>query len=231
MAHNTRSTSSKPVIGVTGNDKWFSPSWWSIRLAIFMAGGQALRVSIKHPVKLSKLDALVISGGDDIHPTLYDEDVDPNVFYDVARDRLEIDAIEYAFSQSLPLLGICRGYQLTNVVAGGSLYSDIRKLRVKTKNIKLLLPKKNIRLLANTLLNKILGQPERLKVNSLHHQAVHHLGQGFKAVAFDQDKFIQAIEHDTLPMIGVQWHPEYLLFMKSQRQLFSWLVHKASDVA
>lgn len=239
MAQHTRSTSSKPVIGVTGNNKWFSPSWICIRLAIFLAGGKAKRISIDDSVDSSQLRGLVISGGDDIHPELYGESIDPNLYYDTARDKLEISYIEYAFEHHIPLLGICRGYQLINVVAGGSLYSDISKLRKKTSNKNQLLPVKTVDIQAGSLLSVCLGKKSQCKVNSLHHQAIKQVGENLKPVAYDKDGFIQAIEskkslaelknQQLSPVMGVQWHPEYLWYLKSQLGLFKCLVNQAKQ--
>ncbi|WAJ71337.1 gamma-glutamyl-gamma-aminobutyrate hydrolase family protein [Catenovulum adriaticum] len=239
MAQNTRSTLSKPIIGVTGNNKSFSPSWICIRLAIFLAGGKAKRISTDHLVNSAQLQGLVISGGDDIHPELYGEPIDPNLYYDTARDKLEISYIEYAFANNIPMLGICRGYQLINVVAGGSLYADISKMRKKTSNKNQLLPVKTVDIQADSLLFTCLGNKNHCKVNSLHHQAIKQLGANLKAVATDKDGFIQAIEsnqslaklnHQNVSQVmGVQWHPEYLWYLKSQRGLFKRLVNQAKQ--
>lgn len=239
MAQDTRSTSSKPIIGVTGNNKRFSPSWICIRLAIFLAGGKAKRISTDHLVDSSELQGLVISGGDDIHPELYGEQVDPNLYYDTARDKLEISYIEYAFAHHIPMLGICRGYQLINVVSGGSLYADISKMRKKTSNKNQLLPIKTVMIQADSLLFACLGNKSQCKVNSLHHQAINQVGDNLKIVATDKDGFIQAVESNQSlaalnnqklsHIMGVQWHPEYLWYLKSQRRLFKYLVKQAKQ--
>lgn len=227
MVQHSRRNISKPVIGVTGNARLFSPSWFCIKLAVFLAGGHALRISVRHPVPEEHLDGLVISGGDDIHPSLYEEEIMAKAHYDEARDELEQRYIEYALTNHLPILGICRGYQLLNVQSGGSLYQDIRPLREKTDNRATFLPRKKVVLKKETEIYKIIGH-ELFKVNSLHHQAINILASDFQVAAWDADHFIQAIEHKGVkPVIGVQWHPEYLLYLKHQRQLFTWLVAQA----
>ena len=224
MFCTAKSNLSRPVIGVTGNAKRISPSWQCIRLSIFLAGGRAKRISIKTPQKQHKFAALVISGGDDIHPSLYGGEVMEKASYDRKRDALEMHYIKYALKNNKPLLGICRGYQLINVVCGGSLYPDIRPMRRKTSNKSMLLARKPVRLKADSKLAKIVGKTH-LKVNSLHHQAINTLGNNLVATAFDADNFIQAIEAaDNQAILGVQWHPEYLLYKKSQRRLFRWLI-------
>ncbi|MCU4676128.1 gamma-glutamyl-gamma-aminobutyrate hydrolase family protein [Catenovulum sp. 2E275] len=223
MARHIRSDQTKPIVGVTGNHKWFSPSWWCIKLGLILAGAKPKRISIVHQYPLEQLDAIVISGGDDIHPELYGEEVDPDIYYDEARDQLESSAILYAFKHNLPMLGICRGYQLINVMAGGSLFSDIKSQRKLTSNKNQLLPKKQVQLTTASKLAQLFNT-NQIKVNSLHHQAVNKIGEGFNQTGQDLDGFTQAIEHQQKNIIGVQWHPEYLLYLKSQRRLFNWLV-------
>lgn len=171
-------------------------------------------------------DGLVIGGGDDVHPTLYDE-VAAHQDYDQARDALEIRYIHWALEQSIPLLGICRGMQLINVVQGGKLFADISRLRKNTSNKEILLPRKPVHVTALTRLEELIHKP-KLRVNSLHHQAVSDLGQGLRACALDNDGFIQAIEHSQHGQIaGVQWHPEYLFYLPKQLSLFRRLVKQS----
>ncbi|MFM2483864.1 gamma-glutamyl-gamma-aminobutyrate hydrolase family protein [Celerinatantimonas yamalensis] len=225
----TRSNRAKPLIGVTGNADRTSPSWLALATILYWCGAIPKRISVRHPVNINRLDALIISGGDDIHPTLYGQQAMPTATYDRPRDDLECHYIRYAIEQQLPLLGICRGYQLLNVVCGGNLYDDIRTLRQYTSNWGTILPRKNAYVVKPSTMNQIMGS-EHIRINSLHHQAVCQLAPGFKATARDKDDFIQAIEreqHSGQTIIGVQWHPEYLLYQYRQRQLFHWLVTQA----
>ncbi|AWL11259.1 Putative glutamine amidotransferase [Saliniradius amylolyticus] len=227
MAQDTQRNTSKPVIGVTGNARRWSPSWYCIRLSVWLAGGIARRISVRHELPEAHLDGLVISGGDDIHPELYEGEVAPKGEYDEARDALEQRYIRYALEQHLPVLGICRGYQLINVTLGGRLYEDIRPLRRKTSNFGTVLPRKTARLQPGSLLKRWL-KASQVRINSLHQQAVKETGQDLTTSAYDLDGFIQATEnHSTPPILGVQWHPEYLFYLSRQRRLFHWLVIQA----
>ncbi len=227
MAQYSGPASSRPVVGVTGNHKRLSPAWLCIRLSVFLAGGRAVRISIRHQVDLHPVEALVISGGDDIHPALYDQALPPHDRYDQARDALELRHIDYALSHGLPLLGICRGAQLLNVALGGSLYGNIRKLRHHTSNRPTPLPRKTALLVPGSMLQKIMGR-DLARINSLHYQAMDRVPRALAVVARDLDHFPQAVEHTGgLPWIGVQWHPEYLFYQKVQRRLFRWLVEQA----
>jgi len=179
---------------------------------------------VRHGGSDSDFDALVIGGGNDIGPEHYEGDIREPVKTDKARDELEIRWIRYALDNDKPLLGICRGEQLINVVLGGNLHQDIRKMRRKTHNRPGLLPTKTVTLLPHSELATTC-ESQRLRVNSLHHQAIRESGTGLKVVGRDLDNLVQAVESTTTAkIIGVQWHPEYLFYLRAQRALFRWLV-------
>ncbi|MGE4417869.1 MAG: gamma-glutamyl-gamma-aminobutyrate hydrolase family protein, partial [Marinobacterium sp.] len=114
-----------------------------------------------------------------------------------------------------------------NVVLGGQLYQDIRHLRRLTYNRPGLLPTKQVRLEQGSALARICER-EKLRVNSLHHQAVRVPGDRLRVVGRDLDELTQAVESTSgQPIIGVQWHPEYLFYLPSQLRLFRWLVEMA----
>ncbi len=196
-------------------------------MALSVAGARAARISVRHRPADERLDALVIGGGDDISPEHYGGEADSRVIPDRERDELEIHWIRRALEEGLPLLGICRGAQLINVVLGGALHQDIRPMRELTYNRPGLLPTKQVQLEADSGLSAICGK-SRLRVNSLHHQAIKQTGEGLRAVGHDLDRIIQAVESEhSRRIIGVQWHPEYLLYLPSQFALFRWLVREA----
>lgn len=212
----------KKLVGVTGTARRWSPSWWCIRLALAIVGCRAHRISVLNPDIPGELDAMIISGGDDIHPSLYKSD-EPSEEADPERDQLEIQCISTATRRNIPILGICRGAQLINVVRGGSLHSDIRHLRTITSNRSHLTPHKRITIEPSSVLCSILHS-DTIRVNSLHHQAIKDLGASLRSVAKDRDNIIQAIEDTSgRNVLGVQWHPEYLLFLPRQLAVFRWL--------
>ena len=213
---------------MTGNHRRWAPSWWCASLALRLVGAVPERISVRHPPSGLPLAGLVISGGNDISPEHYGGDLEEKVKLDPERDQLEIDWIERALDEDIPLLGICRGAQLINVVLGGRLYQDIRPLRERTHNRPGLLPTKQVRLHPDSALAAICSRT-RLRVNSLHHQAIRDPGSDIRVVGWDLDEFTQAVEgvHGRT-VIGVQWHPEYLLYLPSQLALFRWLVRRAT---
>lgn len=215
----------RPIVGVTGAAKRFSPSWLCTKLAIFLVGGKAIRINTRQRRPHVRLEALVIGGGDDLHPSLYDE-LPAHSDYDQERDALEINYLHQAFKLHIPVLGICRGMQLLNITQGGTLYADINPMRQRTSSRQILLPRKTVRLQPLSQVQQILGC-DSVRVNSLHHQAVDKLGTQLSACAHDLDQFTQAIESATKPHIGVQWHPEYLFYVPRQLRLFRWLIRTA----
>ncbi len=228
MAPGAGPDSRRPRIGVTGSARRFSASWYAIRLSVWLAGGRAIRITTRRRYPQEHLDAVIVSGGDDIHPGLYDSEELPDKEYDHERDELEQSYIRYAVDEGLPLLGICRGYQLINVFMGGSLHPDIRKMRKRTSNFGTILPRKTVLLESGSLLADV-SRSARLWVNSLHYQAVDRVGEELSVAGRDLDDFVQVLEHDDgAPVLGVQWHPEYLVYLPAQLRLFRWLVRQAS---
>ena len=212
---------------MTGNGRLWSLAWWCTRLALWLAGAEPVRLSVRHRASVRSMDALVIGGGNDISPEHFGGDLSDKVKSDPKRDLLEIECIRWALSHGVPLLGICRGAQLINVVLGGTLHQDIRHLRKRTSNRPGLLPTKLVRLDPDSLVAGVCGTGA-LRVNSLHHQAVRRPGTGLAVVGWDRDEIVQAVEcAGERPVIGVQWHPEYLLYLPSQFALFRWLVRSA----
>ncbi len=149
---------------------------------------------------------------------------------DKKRDELEFGLLEEALNQTKPVLGICRGMQLINVHCKGSLHQDIRGFYKETAQISSILPKKSIVIEEGSKLHKILGTTQCM-VNGLHNQAIKVPGKGIRMVAKEELTSVQqALEHEDFAfVIGVQWHPEYLIQHKRQRKLFKNLVACAEE--
>ena len=146
-----------------------------------------------------------------------------------ARDELEMKLIDQAVQRRLPILGICRGEQLINVYFGGSLHQGLAGLYVEDPEIRTILPRKRIVVEEGSCLANVLGR-RPVRVNALHRQAIDRLGRGMRVGARDRNGIVQAIEHESLPLVvGVQWHPEYLPQMPQQRALFKTLVRRAAQ--
>ncbi|MGF1671802.1 MAG: gamma-glutamyl-gamma-aminobutyrate hydrolase family protein [Balneolaceae bacterium] len=148
---------------------------------------------------------------------------------DPERDELEFELLDGAVKQNKPVLGICRGMQLINIYFKGSLHQDIRNFYSETPQVASVFPKKKIAVKSGSQLEKILGTIH-CHVNALHNQAIKVAGQGIRPVAREiHTDIIQAIEHDSLPnLIGVQWHPEYLIQIKQQRSIFRFMIDEST---
>ena len=214
---------SRPLIGITTSDYKSQLAWCFDWFAVWRHGGRPLRLSPSRPLP-EHLDGLIIGGGDDIQAHLYGGEVQLDVRLDPARDELELSLLNRFIPQNTPVLGICRGAQLINVHLGGTLDPDIYTTHEGLKRRRTVLPRKTVDIVGGSQLYQLLGVTW-CRVNSLHHQAVNQAGKGIKIVARDRDGLVQGIEseaHDFL--IGVQWHPEWLIFNRPQQRLIRALV-------
>ena len=149
---------------------------------------------------------------------------------DKERDMAEFNLLEEALEKDLPILGICRGAQLINVYFKGTLFEDIQNFYVEEVNRWSIFPVKKVLLKKDSLLSKIYGR-DVIYVNALHHQAVKEPGINMEITGKEPNGLVQAIEsHEYSFLVGVQWHPEYLLRKRLQRKLFKEFVKKAKQV-
>ena len=145
---------------------------------------------------------LIIAGRDrDIHPKYYGEKPDENIEYpeDDYEDELDFKLIEVFNKLNKPILGVCSGLQSLNVYFGGTLKQHIDNHTSDNGLIK-----HNITVEKDSFLYSIYG--EKSLVNTIHHQAINKVADGFKVTAIAEDGTIEAIENNKL--IGIQWHPE-----------------------
>jgi putative glutamine amidotransferase len=145
------------------------------------------------------------------------------------RDTLETGLIRASLEQGRPILGICRGMQLINVVFGGSLHQSIQGFYEEQPAIRSALPRKLIEIDHGSLLARILSTTSA-RVNALHNQAIDTLGSALVACAREPNGVIQAVERTAEPfLLGVQWHPEYMPQRPEQLALFRALVMAARE--
>lgn len=223
MEKKVRGLSRKIIVGVTGPSKKFSPSWISIKNILIFEGMSPVRISTHKREPHRDLDALILSGGDDIHPMSFsDLSADPKQQYDQKRDQLEIEYASVALNRNIPVLGICRGYQLLNLLGGGTLYKDISEISNIEVPKRTLFPCRSINIYPKSKLESLVGK-RSMRVNSLHHQAIKNLSKNYRVSSKDSKGLIQSIEHKSAKVIGVQWHPEYLFYLSSNRSIFKWL--------
>lgn len=176
---------------------------------------------------LDALAGLVVTGGHDVDPVLYAAAPEVTPKIDTERDRFESAAIDWMLARRRPLLGICRGAQLLNVRRGGSLFQELRSRRKQTSNRWTIFPLKTLLLAPDTRLHARFDCG-RCRINSLHNQGIDRLGQGLQIAGRDLDGIVQAVEDPNANfVVGVQWHPEFLLYLGRQRRLFRDLIAAA----
>lgn len=180
---------------------------------------------------LKRIDGLLLTGGNDVPPQRYGkEQHQKTVCVHPDKDTSDNILVGAALQMKKPILAICYGVQLVNVVLGGSLIQDI-----PSEGISFLVHKdlRNeqythpVTVGKNSLLSEIV-EAGCIETNSVHHQAIHELGKGLVATACTSDGVIEAVELDEYPfLLGVQWHPERMTYDPCHRALFSALVKAA----
>jgi len=191
--------------------------------ALRQAGLEPVRIRPDRPVKLEEVDALLITGGTDVDPARYGQAAHPETDApDRERDQMEAELLSRALDRDMPVLAICRGMHLFNVLQGGSLRQHIEN--VATHRVRPPQPELTAHTVCvepGTKLAAIIGAGER-EVNSRHHQAVDKVGGGLRVAARAADGTIEAIERDDKRFaLAVQWHPEDRVFTsESDRKLF-----------
>ncbi|MFJ7825359.1 gamma-glutamyl-gamma-aminobutyrate hydrolase family protein [Psychrobacillus sp. NPDC096623] len=212
----------KAIIGVSSNVKedLLSVPMSNIR-AIKQFGGIPLVLPNLVGEEIEQIaetiDGLLLTGGGDIDPTLFDEEPLPGLGNIVPeRDEFEMALIQKMLELGKPILGICRGAQIMSIAVGGDMYQDI----YSQKGGSLLQHDQQapnwhgshfVEVTAGSLLHKIVGV-DKFKVNSYHHQALRNMPDGFIVSGVASDGVIESFESTKHPFVmGVQWHPESLL--------------------
>ena len=221
-------STSKPKIAITGPNKSGNIAWFFTALNIRVAGGEPIRVTPESFNGTFDYDGVIIGGGSDIHPEHFIKEDSPPVTrsfstklkecllypmelmshfsshqYDKDRDDMEIQFIHYALDNNLPLLK-------------------------ENARIRSAFPRKTVLYTTNnSLISRIAGD-DPLKVNAIHSQAVAKPADMLEVTAKEEVGINQVIESkNSDKVLGVQWHPEYLFYMKAHRKIFSWLLREA----
>ena len=221
----------RPTIGYTSHKDQFDILQYAIFFSIWISGGKPVKLSYDEQI-IEKIDGLVIAGGSDLYPELYGAKPKPGYKYDRLRDELEMKWLRKADTDNIPVLAICRGAQFMNVARGGSLHMDIAKVYEAAKYpshpVALLFFRKWIGIEPQSLLYDLLDGPHE-KVNSLHEQAIDRVGEGLIISARESNGIVQAIEDpERTFFLGVQFHPELLIYRGKYRGLFKALIKAAS---
>ena len=191
--------------------------------SVLRAGGEPVVIS-PQPIDddesddlISRFDGLILMGGGDVNPALYGQEAGPHIYGVLeSQDHFEASLLRAALRHAKPVLAICRGMQLANVVLGGTLVQDLSEL----PNAAELVDHKptgfpvgaeytlhEVRLENDSILAHSVGGTS-IQGASFHHQGIGTLAPGFKPAGWAPDGLLEAIEHEDHWLVGVQWHPE-----------------------
>ena len=158
---------------------------------------------------LSEIDGLILCGGSDVHPRYYGEEINGSVGIDEERDEREIPIVRACIERHIPILGICRGQQLLNAVLGGTLIQHLPNTEYHNKKASDRYITHEVRAERGSVFARLYG--ETFVTNTSHHQAIDRLADGLRPTLFSSDGVIEGVEHETLPILAVQWHPERMM--------------------
>ena len=211
----------KPIVGITlqidheENKYWSRPTYFN---ALLTCGVIPMLFPVTGDPEIvdqltDMVDGIIFSGGFDVHPSLYGEEVQPYCRrISPPRDEFENLLVKAAIAKKKPSIGICRGIQVMNVMLGGTLYQDIASQREKyvvhSEGPVFEKMLHTVDIIEGTPLADII--PEKtINVNSVHHQAIKDIAPSLEAMAISEDGLIEAVYAPDHPFfVGVQWHPE-----------------------
>lgn len=230
----------RPLIGLTGRRKTgadlagtpeslreLEGDWYYADYArgVLHAGGLPvhLPLDVDPALFVGRLDGVLLSGGADVEPVRYgalpDDHADAP---ETIRDAFELTLLSAAVDHELPVLGICRGLQILNVFAGGTLHQNVPEhARYDVAPATLTHP---VEITSGSELARLYGGSH--VVNSLHHQTIDRVGDGLVVTA-SHDGTVEGLEHRSLPILAVQWHPE-MLETRDSDPVFGWIVEQAA---
>ncbi|MFJ6409469.1 gamma-glutamyl-gamma-aminobutyrate hydrolase family protein [Streptomyces hydrogenans] len=246
-------TTVRPLIGITGRrirldlikgadrrygDRCADSHMSDYATRIARAGGLPVNLSYETDAEAvcHWLAGVVIAGGQDLHPSCWGgdpsvvRDVDPRtdpMVHDIERDRYEIALVRAALDQGIPVLAVCRGMQVLNVALGGTLVADLPPGEVRHLSQESALTDgaddHEVAFEAGSIVAGLFGA--RTVTNSWHHQAVDRCGAGLLVTGRTADGVVEAVELPGAPVLGVQWHPEW---MESDDPTMTWIVEEAA---
>jgi gamma-glutamyl-gamma-aminobutyrate hydrolase PuuD len=227
----------RPVIGITTYAQEASWGVWRLPAALIplnyveaveRAGGRPVLIPPSEEgveETIDALDGIVFSGGADVDPSRYGADAHPETDSPQShRDAGELALLRSALEHDLPVLAVCRGFQLLNVARGGDLVQHLPDEvgHDAHKEVPGVFSVHPVEVKDGTQLASLLGS--RTEVSSHHHQALGRVGEGLAETAWAQDGTLEAVEDPSRRFaVGVQWHPE----AGEDQALFEGLVKEA----
>lgn len=239
----------KKLIGITGNQNALDPNWNEFMRdyaphgyvdGIQKIGHLPIVIPIADDLALAEayiehLDGVIFTGGQDVNPILYGREPSPHL-RDVypPRDRWEQALFTAATKKNIPIMGICRGFQLINILLGGTVYQDLADFPVPANHAvqhiqergRMIYPHHSISLQVDSIIADLFSDAEKIAVNTYHHQVIEELAPILTATAWATDGVVEAFETNDKSdyrIIGLQWHPELMLANNNQHiEVFKW---------
>lgn len=224
----------RPLIGITTYVEPASWGHWHLEAALVpydyvraveRAGGRAVLIPPDEDGAeeiLDALDGIVFSGGNDLEPAGYGAEAHPSTNgTNPERDRGELALLEAALARDLPVLAICRGFEVLNVARGGDLVQHLPEVVGHEEHRAVVgeFSEHTVRVDPSSRVGEVAGA-----VKSHHHQGIGRIGDGLREVAWAEDGTVEAIEDPEKPfVVGVLWHPE----AGEDQRLFEQLVEAA----
>ena len=165
-----------------------------------------------YPEVDTSYDGLLLCGGGDIDPARFGEENEGSTRIDLRRDECEFALLDAYVKAGKPVFGICRGCQVINVYFGGSLVQHLSNFEMHRQEGDAI---HGARTEGESIIKELYG--ESFKINSMHHQALKKIGDGLRVThRSDFDGVVDGVEHESMPIFGVQWHPERLSLDKKR---------------
>jgi putative glutamine amidotransferase len=231
----------RPTIGITIDRDDHSEKyacWFSYAKAVELAGGLPLLLPYKSdpsliPQYVDVLDGVLLSGGNDLDPALYNEQWHPKAErIDRDRQRWDMTLLAEVERRRAPVLGVCLGSQIMNVHRGGSMHQFLPDVASNDSIEHRKHPEKinrhTVKIDPASQIGKAIGKSE-ISVNTYHKQAANKLGRGLRVIATAPDGVIEGFEDPTFPLYAaVQWHPERLTDEPEHLAPFKLLVERSA---
>lgn len=183
-----------------------------------------------HPESVYSFDGLLLPGGGDICPAYFGQPVIDTRTADPDLDRLQFHILYQFLHTHKPVLGICKGMQLINVFFGGDIRQQVEEAHLHQWNGKDQWHRTSAK--KASILHKLYG-PD-FEVNSAHHQSIDAIGQDLQVIQNSCDGIPEALSHERLPILGVQWHPERMCLSHKKSDavsgtaIFRWFLNPSS---
>ena len=194
----------KPLIYIYGDPEFLELRTGDNYIAALEAAGAEV-IHTGDPADADRCCGLLIAGGGDIDPALYGQENKGSIRISPLRDQHEIPLAIRFMEAGKPVMGICRGCQVINVALGGTLIQDIPNHTKIGDEFRI-----HPAVVEEGSVPALLYGVGEININSAHHQMLDRLGDGLRVTMRSPEGYVEAVEHETLPVIALQWHPERL---------------------